>query len=165
MTGALLFIVAIAWVAAAIFAGVFIGRRLPNGIWRPVVAVAVALVLLAAPLADEIVGMQQFRKLCEIHAVQHIDSNAKGRRVALAPRAGDTYAEGTAIKIRIDPWIYRDVGDGRVLISYSTLRAEGGWLVRLLGISETNSPLLFNPSCRPTDERGFISKYDITVVN
>ena len=39
---------------------------------------------------------------------------------------------------------------------------EGGWLIRKLGISETNSPFLFDKNCGPKDIDLIERKYNIT---
>ena len=130
------------------------------------VATVLFAVLVPLPLADEIIGRLQFKALCEKDTQQFIDErNAFGRRVRSVPRGADRYAEGTAVKIRIDPLVYQDVETGTVLVSFHTLHAQGGWLIRTLGISEAQRPLLFHSSCGPADQRGFIARYNMTVVN
>lgn len=66
------------------------------------------------------------------------------RQVVYVRRKSDQFAEGTAVQIRIDPRIYKDVETDKILVSYHQLSANGGWLIRFLGISEIDAPLLFN---------------------
>ncbi|MEK7793895.1 MAG: hypothetical protein AAB353_05165 [Candidatus Hydrogenedentota bacterium] len=166
MTGLLLLAVAGLWLVAALFISVFVGRKLPKRPWRVPMAVVLFLVLVPLPLADEFIGRQQFKTLCEKYAVQFVDvQHAQGRSVLFVPRTKDEYVQGTAVRIRIDPHEYRDAGTGKVLVSYHTLHANGGWLIRALGISESNHPLLFNSSCGPNDQDGFKKKFNVTVVN
>ena len=87
------------------------------------------------------------------------------RQVVFVPRKNDKFAEGTAVRIRIDPHVYQDAQTGRVLVSYHTLHAEGGWLVRAMRISQTNSPMLFRSGCGPRDEDAFKKNFNITVIN
>lgn len=56
---------------------------------------------------------------------------------------------GTAVPIREDLWEYVDPRSGEVVITYKTYSATGGWLIRILGISEGNAPLIFRHHCEP----------------
>jgi hypothetical protein len=132
---------------------------------RMSVAALVFLVLVTAPVADELIGWRQFESLCRKYANQVIEPNAKNRQVVYVPRGNDQYASGTAVRIRIDPVVYKDAETNQVLVSYHSLHAQGGWLIRAMGISETNAPILFNSGCAPTNEDAFKSKLNITVIN
>lgn len=123
------------------------------------------ILLLVAPLSDELIGMWQFESLCSKYAVQVIEPGARDRQVVYVPRGADQYASGTAVRIRIDPIVYKDAKTNQVLVSYHSLHAQGGWLVRATGISETNSPILFNSGCAPKNEDAFKSELNITVIN
>ncbi|MCQ8129931.1 hypothetical protein, partial [Methylomonas rivi] len=114
----------------------------------------------------EIIGRIQFKALCETYAVQYIDEkNAMNKKVFSVPRGKNIYAEGTAVCIQIYPEVYKDVETGKTLVSSHTLIATGGWLIRTLGISETNSPLLFNRACYPPNQDNFKKKFNIIVIN
>ena len=128
--------------------------------------VVVFPILLLVPVADELIGKQQFETLCKRYAVQVVDApSAMNAHVISVGGSSERNAEGTAIPVRVQPWIYKDTTTGKVVVSYHTLHAEGGWLIRTLGISSTNSPLLFSRSCAPLDERSFIKTFNITIVN
>lgn len=166
MTGIFLIAIAIGWLAVVIAVTRWTSQRFKSWFMKGVCVVVVFPLLLVAPLADELIGKQQFESLCGRYAVQVIDEpHALNRRVVYVPRGADQYAEGTAVRIRIDPWIYRDAETNQVLVSYHTLHAEGGWLIRSLGISESNSPLSFGSGCGPADEREFIKKLNIAIIN
>jgi len=166
MTGLLLIAVAIVWVAAVV-----VITRWTTRLFRPVAmkvvsALVVFPALLLAPLADELIGGWQFEALCKRYATQTIDEeHAKNGRVFYERRTADRFAEGTFVRIRIDPVVYREVDTNRVVVSYHSLHANGGWLIRTLGISETNAPLLFRSACAPPNEDEFKKKFNITVIN
>ena len=166
MTGILLITVAIAWLIAVLAATRWVVQRVNSPAMKVMNSLALFPVLLIAPLADELVGKQQFDSLCKQYAVQVIDEkHAMNRRVSFERRSNDVFAKGTAVRIRIDPYIYRDVETKNVLIRFHILTAQGGWLIRALGISETTSPLLFQPGCAPENVFGFQKEFNVTVIN
>lgn len=166
MTGILLIAVAIAWLIAVLAATRWVVRRVNSPAMKVVSCLVLFPVLLVLPVADELVGKQQFDSLCKKYAVQVIDEkHAMNRRVSFERRNSDEFAKGTAVRIRIDPYIYRDVETKNVLIRFHILTAQGGWLIRTLGISETTSPLLFRSGCAPQDAFGFQKEFNITVIN
>jgi hypothetical protein len=122
--------------------------------------------LMVAPIADELIGKQQFEALCRQYAVEKIDTeHAMNRRVLFESPRSEQYAKGTAVPIRITPYVYRDEETKKVLVSYHALHATGGWFIRFLTISETDSPLLFQRGCGPENEGQFKKKFNITVIN
>lgn len=166
MTGLLLIGVVIVWIAVAVFISKWAVRSIKSPLIKVAVAVPVFAVLLVAPLGDEIVGKHQFEALCRKYAVQIIDEqHAMNLSVVSEHPSGDNYAKNTAVRIRVVPFIYRDVETKNVIVSFHWLIAEGGWLIRTLGISETNAPLTFNSGCAPEDAFGFKKKFNITVIN
>jgi hypothetical protein len=166
MTGILLIGVAIAWMVVVLFLTRWAISSIKLVPLKIVCGLTLPLVLLAAPLTDELIGKQQFDSLCRKYAVQTIDEqHAMNRRVSFERPAGAEYAKGTAVRIRIDPYTYRDEETKKILISFHILTAQGGWLVRALGISETSAPLIFRSACAPNDAFGFQKTFNITVVN
>ena len=166
MTGILLLFFAAVWFALAVAMAYAFAWKIKNSLLRSVVAVTVFGVLLVLPVIDELIGKQQFESLCKKYAIVKIDEqHARDRRVLSTLRKEDQFAEGTAVPIRIDPYTYRDAETDEVIVSYHTLHADGGWLIRALGISETNAPLLFKSGCAPEDRYAFKKKFNITIVN
>lgn len=166
MIGLLMIAIAIGWLIAAIAITTWIAARAKSPPMKAAVSVLVFPLALIAPVVDEVIGAWQFSALCKQYAVQTIDvAHAMNRRVLYVLRGADRFAEGTAVRIRIDPIVYRDAETGLELVSYHTLHAEGGWLIRTLGISETKSPLLFGRGCGPENQDAFKKKFNITVIN
>jgi hypothetical protein len=166
MTGILLIAVAMAWLVVAFFLTRRITRPLRSSFIRLATGSLAFPVLLVTPLADELIGAWQFNSLCKKYAVQVVDEQAAlNAHVVSTDGSGDRDATGTAVRIRIRPWIYQDATTGKVVVSYHTLYANGGWLIRALGISETTSPLLFARSCGPANERAFVKAFHITIIN
>ena len=156
MSGILVIGVVMLWFWAAVVIGQLITSKLKNPWLKSLLTFFAIAVLVPLPVADEIIGRIQFHVLCNKYVVQYIDEkHAANRKVLYVPRGKDRYVEGTAIPIRINPEVYKDAETGRVLVSSHTLIANGGWLIRTLGISETNSPLLFNAGCAPLNQDDF----------
>jgi hypothetical protein len=166
MTGLLLIAVVIAWVSVIFMVARRIARRMNSSRLGILAGVSLFVILLVAPVADELVGDLQFASLCSKYATQFIDEqNAMNRHVLYQRRGVDEFADGTAVSVRIDPTVYIDTETKKVVVSYHTLHAEGGWFIRALGISATGAPLLFNGNCAPKDQDAFKKKYNISVVN
>ena len=166
MTGILLIAVVIGWFFAVLAATRWVTRHFNSQAMKVLSSLVLFPLLLVAPVTDELIGKQQFESLCKKYAVQKIDvQHARNARVESVGGDRDWYAAWTAVRIRIQPWIYQDTKTQRVVASYHTLHAEGGWLIRILGISEANSPLLFSRSCAPLDERAFLKTFNINIAN
>ena len=166
MTGLLLLVIAGAWLAVAVLIARAIAARFGSTLSKAAVWLLALPTLLVAPLADELVGSRQFAVLCKQYAVLVVDElNVANRRVMFERRRGDRFAEGTAVRIRVDPYTYKDVDTTRVLVSFHILTAEGGWLSRLIRVSEANAPLLFDRGCSPPDPFSFKKKFNVTLIN
>jgi hypothetical protein len=166
MTGILLLAVTLAWATAAFYLARWTTRPFKSPGVKLFVGIVMFPVFFIAPLSDELIGAWQFNALCEKYAVQVIDeAHARNRRVRFMRRNSDTYASGTLLRVRIDPYLYRDEETDQVLISFHILSAKGGWLIRTLAISETDAPLLFPASCEPSDAFEFRSVLNVTVIN
>jgi hypothetical protein len=127
MTGLLLLFVAAVWLVLVASVTCTVARRIKNVLFRSLGALPLFGVLVLLPLADELIGKQQFESLCKKYATQEIDEqHAMNRRVVFVLPKADQFIEGTAVRIRIDPNVYRDAETNQVLISYHTLHAEGG---------------------------------------
>ena len=166
MIGLLMIAIAIGWLIAAIAITTWIAARAKSPPMKAALSVLVFPLALIAPVVDEVIGAWQFSALCKQYAIQMIDEeHAMNRRVLSVGREGGRLAEWTAVRIRIQPWIYKDAETGNVLVSYHTLHADGGWLMQTLGISETKRPLVFPNACGPADRDAFKKKFNVTVIN
>lgn len=153
MTGILLMFIAVAWVVIAFYLALLIGSKIPKrwgGSWN---ASWVFLLLLPMPLIDEIVGKREFERLCQENSTIKVDrETASGKTVYLADLPA-TQINGTWVPIRLQPWRYVDAATGEVIVSFNILQAKGGRFIRILGISEGNTPLTFDGYCAPGDSR------------
>ena len=155
----LLLFVAVFWLVIAFYFVKLVTLVLPITWWRFLVRMALFLALLPLPLIDEIVGKRQFEKLCSEHATIQIDrAKAVGKTVYLAVQP-DVEIKGTWVRVVLKPWRYVDATTGETVVSYDTLRAVGGRLIRALGISEGGIPLTFKSTCVPTNRPASLQSF------
>lgn len=152
MTGLLLIGLAAMWVAASrwiVRAGF---KFVPDQPWRKGAQAGALLLLLLLPLADEIVGSMQFHRLCEKSDRVFVDRERIRDAIIYYIPASSENVTGLAISVTRQPWRHAFSDTGQLVLAYESYHADGGWLVRTLGITENHAPLLFRSSCAPTQE-------------
>lgn len=161
MTGLLLIAFVAAWLAIVVAMTRWAARRFRSTVSKVASAIVVGPVLLAAPLADELIGKQQFEALCK----------QDGR-----PKQADLEsARGSTLRVRLEPfkpvadmvletqaamYTYSDVQSGKPILIFHTYRTKGGWLIRMLALSETNAPLTFSSECRSPHGESLQDSFD-----
>ena len=160
MTGLLLLLVAATWLAIVAALAYAATKRIEDTVWRSAVALALVVVLIPLPLIDEIVGKQQFEQLCKDNAtVIHVDrSTAVGRTVYFVPQPA-VEIKGAWVRIVMKPKRFVDATAGETVLDYNELMAEGGRLIRALGISEGGVPLTFTSTCAPASRPASIETF------
>ncbi len=103
---------------------------LKKGVW-PLRAVLL-LLLLVGPFVDEIVGMRQFRKLCEEQTAIEISSTAGAVRRARDMSTEPHILPGYWISIWAGKRIYFDMDTGKEFLSYPVYRTQGGRVAGLM---------------------------------
>jgi hypothetical protein len=147
MTGLFVLAVAVIWLGICIWLSHVLGKRLVrNQEWYPLPSILIFTIIFPFPVADEFVGRRQFETLCQDLSISVDRAKAKGRSVYLAAAPG-AVIEGTWARVYRKPWRFVDVTSGETILSYDTLRAEGGWLARTLRISEGGGPFTFSSTC------------------
>lgn len=167
MTGLLLLAVVGLWVWACVAITRAALRRVPSPPWRWLVAPTLFTALLILPVVDEIVGGFQFRALCEKGAVLQLGvKKPAGRITRYVGDPIDADVSGTAIPILRSHIEYHDVATGELVASHDRYVAKGGFFVRLLGISENNSPLTIGaPSCSAENGIALPTQLNFEVIN
>ena len=156
MTGIFLLIVFGLWLWACIAAARALLRHLRPRPWRWLIAPLAFVAMLVAPVADEIVGGFQFRKLCEKNALFRIGvENPEGRITRFSANPANEQLTGTAITIYHSGIRYTDVNTGESVVQFDDYVAKGGVFIRTLGISQGNAPITMDrASCSPEKVRG-----------
>jgi hypothetical protein len=139
MTGLLLLVAVLTWIASAVLLGGVTTSK-----------------LLPLPLADEIGGRRQFERLCAENALVQVNRAAASGKTVYLARTPDIEVPGTWVHIVRKPWRFVDASTGKTIVSYDTLMADGERLIRMLGISEGGVPLTFKGFCEPKDARDVV---------
>lgn len=124
-----------------------VGRSVTNPKWKKPAMVSVALVLIAAPFVDEVIGRHQFEALCKANGIESADiSKARGRQVKV--EYGERQLIGrTIMPIKESDVIFRDADSKEILIRHKNYYAMGGWLMRLTPLSMGSpQPMTFGGS-------------------
>lgn len=160
MSGLYLLAIAVAWLAVALAVAYASTLPIKAASLRALVALILVGVLLPLPLIDEFFGKRQFEQLCRDNATIKVDrARAVGKTVYLVPRPA-TDAEGTWVRIVIQPYVFVDTDAGEAVVSYNELTAVGGRLVQTFGFSEGKVPLLFRGSCAPPNRPGSVQDFE-----
>lgn len=164
MAGLLSIVLLSGWFIAAVWLARGLTSRLKNGPLRVALMIPAVLVLVALPLADEIIGGFQFRALCKKNSVLKIDAERiKGKtiRVVAEPIEGDRDVDNSSIRIYYSRFSYRDVDSGEELATYTRYVAVSGWLVRTLAMGNSFPPLTIQPStCKPNNVGDLSKQFD-----
>ena len=134
------------WIVVA----VMLSKRIPQWVgvkkYTKTLSVLVFPLVLAAPIADDLIGRWQFYQLCDREAVVILSPDWKN--VTRAKRA-DIYwmaaVDGYFVPIRLNYVEYVDSATGRPFLSHKTFIFMGGFLHRnLYGLGQ-------KPFCSPRD--------------
>jgi hypothetical protein len=111
-------------------------------------ALLLMAVLIPLPVADEIIGGWQFKRLCEKNGISEAKL-AKAKGMTLNYKSSPfARTEGTLLNVTGQKIAYVEALQNVPIVEYTDYRSEGGWLINSLHISETHAPLIFESSCR-----------------
>ena len=140
-------------------AAIMLSKRIPRwlGVTKYRVAISVLLfpVVLAAPIADDLVGRWQFYRLCDREAVVTLSPDADKVTRAQSNHLPITLIAGYAIPIWIQRVEFVDVDTGKQFLSYTGFHADGGFLHRHLYGLGSSTP------CWPTERDRLLKKLNI----
>lgn len=158
MTAILFFGVIIAWcILSAMFAfsealADALRQISKNSFLVFLMRIMVFVSLLVLLVADEIIGRQQFLSACSRYAVVEPLPEIRSDRIYSVKSDRADSIDGAVVPLTIIRSVAIDVEDGKKLFRYATIFAKGGWLIRTLGISNSDSPLFYPPICDSRSE-------------
>jgi hypothetical protein len=166
MSGLFVLLLAIVWLAIAVWLSRWLGRKAKHSSVQSIIAVFAFSVLLPLPVADELIGMEQFHSLCVEGASVKINAQRiKGKSVRLVVSPSWAPVQGTAIPISYSRYSYIDAATDEELASYVDYNAKGGVLVHALGIVEGHAPLVIGmPWCGPPNRGQLAATYGFTLI-
>lgn len=165
MTGILLVFVALFWLVAAYWLARLITIKVPKQSWRVLLRAVLFLALVPLPLIDEIVGKQKFEQICREKAEISVDTqNTQGRTVWFggSERIQTRLGMLEVVQAKRN---YIDAKTQEPVYHYYRVEAKGGLLIRLLGISEGGTPLLFEGLCQPKNLATIDAQLGLTRIN
>ena len=134
------------WLTVAIL----LSRSIPRwlGVTKYGAALSVLLfpVLLVAPVADEIIGRWQFKRLCEREAVVTLSPDWEKVKRARERDIPSVTLSGYLIRIQSQRMEYFDVDTGKNFFTNQSFHAYGGFLAYRMGLGLGTST-----ACWPKD--------------
>lgn len=122
------------WLVAAIY----LTKRIPRwlGVTKHLTATSVLLfpVVLAAPVADELIGRWQFHRLCEREAVVTLSPDWEKVKRARERDIPSVTLNGYFIRIRSQRMEYFDIDTGKNFLINQAFHAYGGFLAYRMGL-------------------------------
>jgi hypothetical protein len=156
MTG-LLFLIGIGlWLIVAIHLCKKIPRWLGVTKHSGLLGALVFPVVLAAPVADELIGRWQFSRLCEREAVVTLSPDWEKVKRARKRDIPSTTLSGYFIRIQSQRIEYFDLDTGKNFLTNQAFHADGGFLVYRMGLGLGTST-----SCWPKDDDQIYRKVNL----
>jgi hypothetical protein len=147
------------WIAVALALTMLLTRYVSRNWLRVLLRICIFILLLIAPLADELIARHQFRELCST-PISVDREKALGRTVSSAP-SKPTPVSGAAVPMSTLTWRYVDATTKEVVLEFVTVHAKGGWLVHAFSLSERDHPLVFPSYCEPEERRTIFAELHI----
>ncbi|MFC7421460.1 hypothetical protein ACFQNF_16465 [Iodobacter arcticus] len=159
MSALIVLLILFFWAYIAIKVSFYIANWLSEEWWRNVILILLFLTILPLPLVDEIIAKKQFERLCKENEFINIDrEKAVGKTVYLDSKP-EIIIQGTSIPIAIHQWRFIEENTKELVVSYNTLRADGGILQRMLGVPPSDGPVTFESTCRPKEHPSSVEAF------
>lgn len=165
MTGLFLLFVIISWVVIAKKIAKLVVSKVSHPLMKRVMGFALLPLLIIAPLADEIIAIPKMYSLCKQNSSVIVNEKIANNAEVIFIDPVPIYYNIGAVRIRIYPFTYVDKESKEVVVSYNMVSAKGGFLIKSLGISGNDSPLIFDNGCGKIEGKDFEDKYNIKVLN
>lgn len=166
MSGILLIGVVLVWTVIAITVALAITSKL-KPVWvKPIVGSLLIVALISLPVADEIIGRNQLKALCEKNGPKELEF-ARARNTTLIENLEPISVDSQLLQTEGFRTILKDITSNKEVLSFTDYRVKGGMLIRALGISETNAPLIFNSGCWGYGDeafQGWLDRYQIKLL-
>jgi hypothetical protein len=163
MSGIILILILVFWfyVTKKMTGWLVLKLRLLKGNKKKFVQVTCFIFIFFMPVADDIAGGFQFRKLCAENTAVFIDyENARNATIQLVRQ--DDKIINKIIPIREDVRDWVDSRTAKTLIKYTYFNAKGGWLSHLIGFPQGSPPYTFDGSCGAKKPVSIMKKLNIT---
>ena len=113
---------------------IYFGKNIPKWFnWRWQIPISLLLIpaIAVSPFVDEVVGMRQFKKLCEEKTVPRLAQGAELVEWADRSYSKTRLLDGYVIDILAETVTVSEISTGKVFLEYEYFRTKGG---RVAGI-------------------------------
>lgn len=114
---------------------IYFGKNIPKWFhwrWQTPISLLLIPAIAVSPFVDEVVGMRQFKKLCEEMTVPRIALGAELVEWGDAVYSKPVLLENYLVDIFSETETYRDVSTGKVFLEYEYFRTKGGRVAGIL---------------------------------
>jgi len=125
----------------------FLSKWIPVCKFSPALKVLLFILLLVMPFMDEIIGGFQFRALCKAEAVAIYDEAKVRGKMVHNQSAEEYHFTNTILPTYKIVSRFADHTTNEEILSYVTLRSDGGWLSRWIDFNGNHGPQTFDGSC------------------
>ena len=167
MSGLILLFILGVWLFVAKKLTSFLTTRMQVGVIKKAARVLLFVLILVAPLADEVIGGFQFRALCEAETQLHYDKDTLAGKEVYSDTLVAVKVENIAIPVVSQMQTYTESNTLKMLLNYKVLYADGGWLSRAIHFNSVYQPYTFDGYCGPEGEKvqELLKNLNVTVIN
>jgi hypothetical protein len=151
VSGIFLIAIALGWLLVSIVASWKLSCIFPQRRVRALTFVALAVILVVLPVADELIARPKFVDLCKREAVAVLDDRSPMAKTAKFGSPSTATASIWPLRATVTRHQFIDPATSRPVFHYGVVNAKGGALMRLLRLTDSQAPLLFPPSCTPPE--------------
>jgi hypothetical protein len=146
MGGLILITIIIGWFYLVKTISYAVVSNMNDGFKKTAVLSVMFIILLSAPVIDEIIGGFQFRALCQQGTkLVYEEKKVRGKTLIWSGTPKEL-VEGTIIPIYEADRFLAEQTTNEILIEFKEYYASGGWLSRAIGVN-TKRPYTFNGVC------------------
>lgn len=153
MAGLFLLAILSLWILICLLITRFIFKNTEKKYIKKIFIPIVFLLILTAPVMDEIIGGFQFRALCNKNSLLIFDEEKIKGKTVIYQRVRDNYIYQYLIPVLERNWSYKDISTGEIVISWKSYEAKGGWLSHFIGFPQGSPPYTFDGYC--SSKEGF----------
>jgi len=152
MGGLILIAILVGWFYLVKIISYAVVEQMAEGLKKTLVLTITFIILLTAPVMDEIIGGFQFRALCSGHNITVYDKDKLKNNVLIVAPVSNVSTSEYLVPVRQTDMVGRDAKTGEPLLEYTIYRASGGWLSRTVGFNNVYKPYTFRGACGVKDE-------------
>jgi len=112
------------------------------------------MIIFTLPAVDEIIGKYQFKSICKKKSVIDVVNEHEGKTVYFI-KPSMVAIDGYVLPIKMQYWKFADKETNKIIFSYKVFYSSGGFLGRILQLSDDGGPVMFYGTCKPREARNY----------